>query len=877
MSLRRLSPLSLLALLTLPACGATDVDGPLDDTPDEPALEVSEEAVIAEAAEVAALRSLRASSVRPVELRAQRGVLRMLRCDVTPAAAVGNDPLALALSFLNSYKGLLGLANPSADLFLDSIQTEGRRKHLFFQQRSGGLPVIGGEVVVHLEGRRILGVNGHAVRDVPVLPKGRLSAARARALADAASGLREADLTAVPREVVFVSDDDGRSARRIRRAVEFSLRGLQADTGDASQVIVRIDALDGTTLSAEPQEQDLKDIQVQSALNTTSKYCFDAQWELLEQTWFTEAGATASYNAANDAFSDGQDAATASNTVYDWFNTNVGLKGIDGADHQVRSMVHVGMNWQNASYSPGCEDISFGDGFAALDVMAHEFTHGVDHKHHNLAYKNQSGALDESFADVFGALVDGPDAQMGEDLQAPGWGVIRDLSNPPLFGQPDHMSAGTSGDGQGLRMLAAGEVPVCDSSDPDYNDCGFVHTNSGIPNKVAWLLMQGGMHNGVVVQSISRARVARLYFAVLTTGVTSGTSFQDARDLMMLYAGAFAANGEHGFNASHVCQVRNAFSSVGLGTGDADCDGVANAQDADNDNDGIADAADNCINAANPGQTDQDGDGVGNACDADTDGDGVADLVDNCKLVSNANQSDTDNDGKGEVCDDNDFDGIVNTQDNCKAVANNDQTDSDNDGAGDACDTDDDNDGKSDAQDNCDAVANFNQADQDGDGVGDVCDNCVAVPNGDQRDCDGNGVGGACEPIGSKESLRIGGACGDTHRAINAFVHPLDLVSLPVCSNCPGYLPENYAVTVQASLSNGAPLRIVDEQGFEVAELSGRVPTASFKPRASAAYRGLPGAALPPVFRGTQYFLQVPAAANLNAQLQLSFEVTTPQ
>jgi Zn-dependent metalloprotease len=841
------------------------------DLADDPAVEPAAEL------ETSVSRTLRASSVRPVELRAERGVLRMLRCDVTPAAGVGNDPLALALSFLNGYKGLLGLANPTADLFLDAIQTEGRRKHLFFQQRSGGLPVLGGEVVVHLEGRRILGVNGHLVRDVPVLPKARLSAARARALADAASGLREADLTAVPREVIFVSDDDGRTPRRIRRALEHSLRGLHVDTGDASQVIVLVDALDGTILSAEAQEQDLKDIQVQSAVNTTSKNCFDAQWEVLEQTWFTEAGATGSYNAANDLFSDAQDVATASNTVYDWFNVNVGLKGIDGADHQVRSMVHVGMNWENASYSPNCEDISFGDGFGALDVMAHEFTHGVDHKHRNLAYKNQSGALDESYADVFGALIDGPDAQMGEDLQAPGWGVIRDLSNPPLFGQPDHMTAGNSGDGQGLRKLAAGEVPVCDSSDPDYNDCGFVHTNSGIPNKVAWLLMQGGMHNGVVIQSISRARVAKLYFAVLTTGVTSGSTFLDARDLTMLYAGAFAVNGEHGFNASHVCQVRNAFASVGLGSGDADCDGVANAQDADNDGDGIADAADNCINAANPGQTDQDGDGVGNACDPDTDGDGVADLVDNCKLVANANQSDTDNDGKGEVCDDNDFDGIVNTQDNCKAVANNDQTDSDNDGAGDACDTDDDNDGKSDAQDNCDAIANPNQADQDADGVGDVCDNCVAVANADQRDCDGNGVGAACETIGSKESLHIGGACGDTHRAINAFVHPLDLVSLPVCANCPGYLPENYAVTVQASLSNGAPLRIVDEQGFEVAELSGRVPTASFKPRASAAYRGLPGVAVPPVFRGSQYFLQVPAAANLNAQLQLSFEVNTPQ
>jgi hypothetical protein len=861
-------------LALLPACEAPEASEPAPA--EAPEVEASEDALIAEAAEVAALRSLRAASRVAVEHRSERGVVRSLRCDVTPAAAVGNDPLALALNFLTTYKGLYGLTSPTSQLFLDRIQSDARIKHLHLHQRHQNLPVLGGELVLHLEGRRILGTGGHLLRDLPVLPDARLTAARAEALAVDGVPLRAPSTVAEPRQVVFVGDPAANGVRAVRRAFEISLRGPSAHSGEPRHYLVYVDALDGRILEAQPQEQDLKMILVQSAQNTTSDDCFDAAWENQEVSWFTQVGATGAYDADDDLFTDGADAAAFSHTVYDWFSNTLGHQGIDDADHIVRSMVHVGMNWTNASYSPGCGDISFGDGFAQLDIFAHEFTHGVDHKAANLKYRNQSGALDESFADVFGALID-PDPLMGEDRQDPGGGAIRSLANPAAFGDPDHMQPALSGDATGLRMLAPGETAECDRDDPDFNDCGFVHTNSGIPNKAAWLLMEGGSHGGYQIQAIGRARVAQLYYLVLTSGLTSDATFMDARDAMINYANWLAMFGLHGFGAQQACQVRNAFAAVGLGTGDADCDGVLNGNDTDNDGDGLKDAVDNCPNHSNPGQLDTDGDGLGNACDPDVDGDGVQDAVDNCKLAANANQSDTDGDGKGEACDDDDADGIVNTQDNCKTTKNQPQTDTDGDGKGDACDTNDDGDAHTDATDNCDTVANNDQADADGDGVGNACDNCVNTPNADQTDCDGNGIGAACESALSKESLRIGGACGDAPRAVNLWVHPLDLVSLPVCSNCPGYLPDDYRVTVQASLSNGAPLRVVDEQGFEVAELTGRAGTATFEVRSGAAYRGLPSAVAPPVFRGTRYFLQVPPAADASEQYQLTFSVQAPQ
>ena len=78
----------------------------------------------------------------------------------------------------------------------------------------------------------------------------------------------------------------------------------------------------------------------------------------------------------------------------------------------------------------------------------------------------------------------------------------------------------------------------------------------------------------------------------------------------------------------------------------------------DTDGDGVADATDNCPNAANANQADADADGIGDVCEApvpvvDTDGDGVADATDNCPNAANADQADTDSDGTGDVCDTN--------------------------------------------------------------------------------------------------------------------------------------------------------------------------------------------------------------------------------
>lgn len=92
------------------------------------------------------------------------------------------------------------------------------------------------------------------------------------------------------------------------------------------------------------------------------------------------------------------------------------------------------------------------------------------------------------------------------------------------------------------------------------------------------------------------------------------------------------------------------YLNYGLGSDDADCDGVKNMRD-------------NCTFVYNPDQEDSDKDGVGNACDKDRKGnrekdircdmdkDGLYDDNDNCPLICNPDQKDSDKDGGGDACD----------------------------------------------------------------------------------------------------------------------------------------------------------------------------------------------------------------------------------
>jgi hypothetical protein len=390
--------------------------------------------------------------------------------------------------------------------------------------------------------------------------------------------------------------------------------------------------------------------------------------------------------------------------AYNFYLNTYGRDSYDNDGEDSLIYVHSGLQ-NNAQYVGDwwCDAFEFGEGWMGLDVMGHEFTHAVIGSTSELVYSGQSGALNESFADIMGSMVDPGDWLLAEDRSCC-FGAIRDMSNPPAFGQPDRWA----------EYAYTGD------------DNGGVHTNSGINNYAYYLIAAGGTHpdTQVTVQGIGRPRMGYLAYHVLTS-LGSGAKLADSRNMSVAKAIAL------GYTQNEVCQVRNAFFAVGLGNPDIDCNGSEDNPDPDNDS--IPFGRDNCPQVFNPKQKDTDADGKGNACDGDKDEDGVLDagdyshLPDNCPNDYNPDQKDQNFNGIGKVCDpteDDDFDddGVKNNLDNCEFDANADQADVDNDGDGDACDPDADTDGWSNDNDNCPFTANADQKDADGDGTGDACD-----------------------------------------------------------------------------------------------------------------------------------------------------------
>ena len=179
---------------------------------------------------------------------------------------------------------------------------------------------------------------------------------------------------------------------------------------------------------------------------------------------------------------------------------------------------------------------TFSNTAAALDVAAHEFTHGVINSSSNLDYSFQSGALNESFADFFGATVD-PDWTLGEDIvQVPPF-YLRSMKDPEsgLNYQPAHMSD--------YQYLTEDE------------DKGGVHINSGIPNRALYLIAEGLTSEGLG-ESIGRVKTEKIAYKTMIT-LPSTAEFTQAAEAMYEQAGIL-------YGAQEKEAVKIAYQRVGL-------------------------------------------------------------------------------------------------------------------------------------------------------------------------------------------------------------------------------------------------------------------------------------------------------------------------
>jgi bacillolysin/neutral peptidase B len=191
----------------------------------------------------------------------------------------------------------------------------------------------------------------------------------------------------------------------------------------------------------------------------------------------------------------------------------------------------------------------------ARDVVAHEITHGLTSATARLQYETESGALNESYSDIFGIIIsnlhvheiDDWDWEMGEDLDATGV-PLRDMSDPTKQGQAAHMND--------FKRLPPGEMP--DKS----NDHGYVHHNSGIHNKAAYNLLTAKTSTGAAMFTMQEA--ASLFYLTLAHQLSRTSLFADSRRGIELAARTLFRNETPASQVAKLAAIGKAFNDVGV-------------------------------------------------------------------------------------------------------------------------------------------------------------------------------------------------------------------------------------------------------------------------------------------------------------------------
>ncbi len=242
--------------------------------------------------------------------------------------------------------------------------------------------------------------------------------------------------------------------------------------------------------------------------------------------------------------------------TYDFFSQMFERNSIDDRGMQLDSTVHYDRNYDNAFWNGSQMVYGDGDGQVfqrftrAIDVIAHELTHGVTEFEAGLVYQDQPGALNESFSDVFGSLVkqwvrkqtaDEADWIIGEGLftdMVQGVG-IRSMKAPgtayddPLLGrdpQPAHMRDYFDG--------------------PEDN--GGVHINSGIPNRAFYLA-------ATAIGGYAWEKAGKVWYIALKDRLRSDATFEQAARATIAVAGE-----QYGLRSKELRAVRNAWRKVGV-------------------------------------------------------------------------------------------------------------------------------------------------------------------------------------------------------------------------------------------------------------------------------------------------------------------------
>ena len=408
-----------------------------------------------------------------------------------------------------------------------------------FDQELRGVPVLGGEVVVTVDARRrVLAADGEVLDGASTAFGPTISAAEAQQLARAAYGKGRGEDLEVTKPALVIYDArivGGPGPPEPVLTWDFELTN-----GADLHRRVFVDATTGYIVQTMDLIRSAKVRYVCDAANSSSPLsCSDR----------SEGDPPSLVADVNDAY----DFAGA---TYDFYRA-LGRDSIDGAGMPIVSVVRFCSTtcpYSNAFW--GGNQMVYGLGWAAADdIVAHELTHGVTGYTSKLLYWYQSGAINEAMSDIMGEFVDlanpgsGDRADtaanrwlMGEDLSS---GTLRDMENPPVFGDPDRVGSPLY-----WKLLF---------------DWGGVHINSGIVNKTAFLIADGGTFNGQTVTGIGLTKSAWLWYQTLLT-LRFSSGFDDLADALDSSCSALVTLDMAGITNADCLQVTRAALATELRT-----------------------------------------------------------------------------------------------------------------------------------------------------------------------------------------------------------------------------------------------------------------------------------------------------------------------
>ncbi|MET8406665.1 M4 family metallopeptidase [Streptomyces sp. NPDC005195] len=475
----------------------------------------------------------------------------------------------------------IGLGAKEKLVVRDVVKDADGTVHTRYERTYNGLPVLGGDLVVHeSKAGRTEGVTkavSAAIKVASLKPQVTTAKAEKQALTAAKSaGSAQTTADRAPRKVIWAATG------KPTLAYETVVGGLQ-DDGTPNELHVITDAATGKKLYEYQGIETGTGKSLYSGTVTLSTTKSGTTYNLTDGTrgghktynlkhgtsgtgtLFTDADDVWGTGTASSSTTDqtaAADAAYGAQETWDFYKNTFNRSGIKNNGVGAYSRVHYGSSYVNAFWDDSCFCMTYGDGsgnthpLTSLDVAGHEMSHGVTSNTAGLNYSGESGGLNEATSDIFGTGVEFYAANASD----PGDYLIGEKIN-------------INGDGTPLRYM---DKPSKDggSADSWSSTVGNkdVHYSSGVANHFFYLLAEGSgaktingvsynspTSNGSTVTGIGRAKALQIWYKALTTYMTSTTNYKAARTATLS-----AASSLYGSGSTEYATVAAAWSAVNV-------------------------------------------------------------------------------------------------------------------------------------------------------------------------------------------------------------------------------------------------------------------------------------------------------------------------